>query len=51
VFVRVSGYPASFFGVTTKNALRDSGEAVLFTLPLIALTLVLKLALNRASLV
>ncbi len=45
VFVRVSGYPASFFGVTTKHALRHIGEAVLLTLPLILLTLVLKLAL------
>ncbi len=45
VFVRVSGYPASFFGVTTKNALRDVGEATLLTLPLILLTVALKLAL------
>jgi CRP/FNR family transcriptional regulator, cyclic AMP receptor protein len=45
VFVRVSGYPASFFGVTTKNALRDSGEAVVLTLPLMLLTLLLKLGL------
>jgi CRP/FNR family cyclic AMP-dependent transcriptional regulator len=45
VFVRVSGYPASFFGVTTKNAARDIREAVLLTLPLIALTLLFKLAL------
>ncbi|MFZ2651286.1 MAG: cyclic nucleotide-binding domain-containing protein, partial [Burkholderiaceae bacterium] len=45
VFVRVSGYPASFFGVTAKNAARDIREAVLLTLPLIALTLLFKLAL------
>ena len=45
VFVRVSGYPASFFGVTAKNAGRDIREAVLLTLPLIALTLLFKLAL------
>ena len=45
VFVRVSGYPASFFGVTTKNALRHVGEAILLTLPWVVLTPVLKLAL------
>ena len=45
VFVRVSGYPASFFGVTTKNAVRHIGEAIMLTLPLMLLTPVLKLAL------
>jgi CRP/FNR family transcriptional regulator, cyclic AMP receptor protein len=45
VFVRVSGYPASFFGVTTKNALRHAGEATLLTLPLMLLTVGLKFAL------
>lgn len=45
VFVRVSGYPARFFGLTTENAGRHIGEAVLFTLPLLAITVLLKLAL------
>ena len=45
VFVRVSGYPPSFFGLTTKDAGRDVREAVLFTLPLMAGTVLLKLAL------
>ncbi len=44
-FVRVSGYPARFFGLTTVNAGRDVREALLFTLPLLAGTVVLKLAL------
>jgi CRP-like cAMP-binding protein len=45
VFVRVSGYPASFFGLTLQHAGRHVREAVVFTLPLMALTVVLKLAL------
>ena len=45
VFVRVSGYPASFFGLTRRDAGRHVREAVLFTLPLLALTLALKAAL------
>lgn len=47
VFVRVSGYPARFFGLTTEHAGRDTLDAVLFTLPLLAGTVVLKLALVR----
>ena len=45
VFVRVSGYPARFFGLTWKNAGRDTVEALLFTLPLVVGTVGLKLAL------
>ena len=45
VFVRVSGYPARFFGLTTENAGRDVREALLFTLPLMAGAVVLKFAL------
>ncbi|MEJ8821667.1 cyclic nucleotide-binding domain-containing protein [Variovorax humicola] len=44
-FMRVSGYPARFFGLTTEHAGRDVGEALLFTLPLMAATVLLKLAL------
>jgi CRP-like cAMP-binding protein/membrane protease YdiL (CAAX protease family) len=45
VFVRVSGYPARFFGLTLQGAGRHVREAALFTLPLMALTVLLKLAL------
>ena len=45
VFVRASGYPARFFGLTTNNAGRDVREALLFTLPWLAGTVLLKLAL------
>ncbi|HSV61627.1 MAG TPA: cyclic nucleotide-binding domain-containing protein [Variovorax sp.] len=45
VFVRVSGYPARFFGLTTQNAGRDVREALLFTLPLMAGAVLIKLAL------
>ncbi len=45
VFVRVSGYPARFFGLTTANAGRHLRESLLFTLPLMAGTLLLKWAL------
>jgi CRP/FNR family transcriptional regulator, cyclic AMP receptor protein len=45
VFVRVSGYPARFFGLTLRNAGRDAAEAVLLTLPLMVGAVVLKLAL------
>lgn len=45
VFVRVSGYPARFFGLTLQGAGRHVREAVLFTLPLLALTVVRKWAL------
>ena len=44
-FVRVSGYPWSFFGVTTANAARDIRDAVLFTLPWLLGAVVLKLLL------
>jgi CRP-like cAMP-binding protein/membrane protease YdiL (CAAX protease family) len=44
-FVRVSGYPARFFGLTTENAGPHAREAVLFALPLMAATVLLKLAL------
>jgi CRP/FNR family transcriptional regulator, cyclic AMP receptor protein len=44
-FMRVSRYPAAFFGLTTKGAGRDIREAVLWTLPLMAGTVLLKLAL------
>jgi CRP/FNR family cyclic AMP-dependent transcriptional regulator len=46
-FVRVSRYPAAFFGLTTQHAGRDVREAVLWTLPLMAGTVLLKLALLR----
>lgn len=46
-FVRVSGFPARFFGLTTRNAGPDVREAVLLTLPLMAATVLLKLALAR----
>ncbi|SEB03774.1 cyclic nucleotide-binding domain-containing protein [Variovorax sp. YR216] len=45
VFVRVSRYPPRFFGLTTENAGPHVREAVLFTLPLMAATVLLKLAL------
>ncbi len=44
-FVRVSGYPARFFGLTIERAGRDAREALLFTLPLMAGAVLLKLAL------
>ena len=42
VFVRVSGYPARFFGITTENAGRHAREALLYTLPWMALVVLLK---------
>jgi len=45
VFARVSGYPARFFGLTTENAWANIREAVLFTLPWLAGTVLVKLAL------
>lgn len=45
VFMRVSGYPARFFGLTTEHAGRHVREALLFTLPLLAGTVLIKLAL------
>jgi CRP-like cAMP-binding protein/membrane protease YdiL (CAAX protease family) len=45
VFMRVSGYPPRFFGITTENAGRDIRDAVIFTLPWLAATVAFKLAL------
>lgn len=45
VFVRVSGYPPRFFGLTTDKAARHAREAMLWTLPLMAGTVLLKLGL------
>ncbi len=45
VFMRVSGYPPRFFGLTLAGAGRDVRDALLFTLPLLAGAVVLKLAL------
>lgn len=45
VFVRVSGYPARFFGLTLQDAGRHVREAVLFTLPWMAGTVLLKIGL------
>ena len=45
VFMRVSRYPAAFFGLTLQHARRDIAEAVLFTLPLMAGAVAIKLAL------
>jgi len=41
-FMKTSGYPASFFGVTLRNAARDMLEAIAFTLPLMAVVVGLK---------
>ena len=41
----MSRYPARFFGLTTEHAGRDTLEAVVFTLPLLAGAVLLKLAL------
>jgi CRP/FNR family cyclic AMP-dependent transcriptional regulator len=46
-FVRSSRYPAAFFGLTAKHAGRDVREAVLWTLPLMAGTVLLKMAMVR----
>lgn len=45
VFVRVSGYPARFFGLSRVDAGRHLREALLFTLPWLAGALLLKWAL------
>ncbi|MFO1329150.1 MAG: cyclic nucleotide-binding domain-containing protein [Rubrivivax sp.] len=42
VFVRVSGYPARFFGITTEHAARHAREALLLTLPWLALVVLVK---------
>ncbi|MEJ8858128.1 cyclic nucleotide-binding domain-containing protein [Variovorax robiniae] len=44
-FVHVSKYPARFFGLRSEHAGRHVREALLFTLPLMAGTVLLKLAL------
>jgi hypothetical protein len=41
-FMRSSGYPAAFFGLTLKNARRHLLEALALTLPLMALAVLLK---------
>ncbi len=41
-FMRSSGYPAAFFGITLKRAGRHVLEALLLTLPLMALAVALK---------
>lgn len=41
-FMRVSRYPARFFGLTLEHAGRDVAEALLWTLPMMAGTLLLK---------
>lgn len=41
-FMRSSGYPAAFFGLTFKRAGRHAAEAVLLTLPWMALVVALK---------
>ena len=46
-FVRVSRYPARFFGLGTEGAGRHAAEALLFTLPWLAAVLLLKAALVR----
>lgn len=42
-FMRSSGFPARFFGVTLKNAGRDTLQAVALTLPLMAVSVLLKM--------
>ena len=42
VFMKTSGYPAAFFGLTFRRAGRDIAEALLFTLPLMAAVVALK---------
>ncbi len=42
VFMKTSGYPAAFFGLTFRRAGRDMAEALLFTLPLMAAVVALK---------
>ena len=42
-FMKTSGYPASFFGVTLKNWARHALEAVAFTLPLMGVAVGIKL--------
>jgi CRP-like cAMP-binding protein len=46
-FMKTSGYPASFFGITLRNAGRHVLEAILFTLPLFAVAVILKVLLVR----
>jgi len=47
-FMRRSGYPPRFFGLTLRQAPRHTLEAVVLTLPMMALTVVLKLYLVTA---
>jgi hypothetical protein len=46
-FMRRSGYPARFFGVTLKNAGRHAREALALTVPLLALVVALKMLAVR----
>ncbi|MFT3817415.1 MAG: cyclic nucleotide-binding domain-containing protein [Rubrivivax sp.] len=48
VFVRVSGYPARFFGLSAERAGAQAAEALLLTLPWMAAVVALKLALLAA---
>jgi len=42
-FMKTSGYPARFFGITLQHAGRDILEALAFTVPLMALPVLLKM--------
>lgn len=45
--IKKSGYPYSFYGLTLENSLSDCREAVVFTLPLLAIIVLIKwLAIN-----
>ena len=44
-FMKTSGYPPSFFGITLRNAGRHVLEAVLFTSPLFVVAVLLKMLL------
>jgi CRP-like cAMP-binding protein len=46
-FMRRSGYPARFFGVTFENAGRHAREALVLTVPLLALVVALKMLAVR----
>lgn len=46
-YMRTAGYPASFFGLTRKDAGVHMLEAAVLTAPLLAVTVLLKLALVR----
>ncbi len=46
-FMRTTGYPPSFFGLTLRNWRHHTAEAVILTLPLMLATVLLKIALVR----